>query len=285
MRFCQSQEIGQRSRGDVASNQVRDYELLVWDHREHVRRLSDKYGGVQYDTTPGQTNKLRSEGLRTSDDELHILTRPITRARAQQLQQTMQGLVLRILDEPSTGIHVRNVNIIQVQLEYDQITSLSPRIMEEQVPGPTTTLKCINSVEKEVITASTIAAKDTEQLALAVPKSNGVDYNEDWIIDYGCSNHMTSDERKLRSTSTYRGNNVIVLADNTKLPIANIGKAEISPKLNSMKLQLRNAYHVPRKESTFSGTIDINRQLCGVWHKGCESVSEYEIFRYTNYGR
>ncbi|PKI31255.1 hypothetical protein CRG98_048354 [Punica granatum] len=59
----------------------------------------------------------------------------------------MQGLVLRILDEPSTGIHAKNVNIIQVRLEDDQITSLSPRIMEEQVPGPTTTLKCINYVE------------------------------------------------------------------------------------------------------------------------------------------
>ncbi|PKI02492.1 hypothetical protein CRG98_049635, partial [Punica granatum] len=59
----------------------------------------------------------------TSDDELHIPTGPIARARAQQLQQTMQGLVLRILDEPVTGIHVRNVNIIQIQLEDDQITS------------------------------------------------------------------------------------------------------------------------------------------------------------------
>ncbi|OWM69375.1 hypothetical protein CDL15_Pgr006338 [Punica granatum] len=57
------------------------------------------------DSTPGQTDEFRLEGLRTSDDELHIPTGPITGARAQQLQQTMQGLVLRILDEPSTGIH------------------------------------------------------------------------------------------------------------------------------------------------------------------------------------
>ncbi|PKI78925.1 hypothetical protein CRG98_000698 [Punica granatum] len=92
-----------------------------------------------------------------------------------------------------------------------------------------------SSQGKEVIAATSIVAKETARLALAVSMSTEVDYSDDWIIDSRCSNHMTGDKKKLRSTQAYRGDNAIVLADNTKLPIANTGKAEISSKLSTKK--------------------------------------------------
>ena len=44
------------------------------------------------------------------------------------------------------------------------------------------------------------------EVALIVTYQSAVDYNKDWIIDLGCSNHMTDDKEKLESTIEYKGN-------------------------------------------------------------------------------
>jgi hypothetical protein len=42
-----------------------------------------------------------------------------------------------------------------------------------------------------------------EEIALTAETSGGVDYDNDWIVDSGCSNHMTGDMKKLRDLSEY----------------------------------------------------------------------------------
>lgn len=69
--------------------------------------------------------------------------------------------------------------------------------------------------------------KGIEELTLATTKKSKIDYNEDWIIDFGCSNHMTSDEKKLQNMTEYKGRRVVLTANNSKLSISHIGKTTI----------------------------------------------------------
>ena len=71
-----------------------------------------------------------------------------------------------------------------------------------------------------------------------------LNYKEDWIIDSGCSNHMTNDDKKLEDMSNYKGRRVVLMADNSRLSISHVGKAVI-PRYGPQQLQLENIYHVP----------------------------------------
>jgi hypothetical protein len=51
-----------------------------------------------------------------------------------------------------------------------------------------------------------------------VNKLERMNYESDWIIDSGCSNHMTDDIKKLDGLEKYKGRQVIVTANNSKLP-------------------------------------------------------------------
>ena len=72
--------------------------------------------------------------------------------------------------------------------------------------------------------------EENEEVALAVvPKEEKINYRSDWIIDSGCSNHMTGDVQKLEDLEKYKGNQVIVTANNSKLPIRYVGKKKVTP--------------------------------------------------------
>ncbi|KAG5598224.1 hypothetical protein H5410_029594, partial [Solanum commersonii] len=62
-----------------------------------------------------------------------------------------------------------------------------------------------------------------DEIALAIVSEKLVDYEHDWIVDSGCSNHMTGDEKKLINMSEYKGGQVVVTANNSKMPITHIG--------------------------------------------------------------
>ncbi|KAL0418758.1 UNVERIFIED_CONTAM: hypothetical protein Sradi_1289300 [Sesamum radiatum] len=66
-------------------------------------------------------------------------------------------------------------------------------------------------------------AVDEDELAFAAIISNQINYESDWIVDSGCSNHMTGDKEKLKNVSKYMENRVVVTTDNSKLPIALVG--------------------------------------------------------------
>ncbi|KAL4292111.1 hypothetical protein GQ457_14G000650 [Hibiscus cannabinus] len=75
--------------------------------------------------------------------------------------------------------------------------------------------------------------------------SDKIDYENDWIIDSGCSNHMTGDKEKLQNMSEYKGSCVVVTTNNSKLPIAHVGNTVVSPQNNDTEMPLQNVYHVP----------------------------------------
>lgn len=93
--------------------------------------------------------------------------------------------------------------------------------------------------------AEALFAMEEEELALTATTPGRIDYENDWILDSGCSNHMTGDKQKLQNVSEYKGNRVVVTADNSKLPIAHIGKAIVTPRYNSNQVPLQDVYHVP----------------------------------------
>ncbi|KAL3502821.1 hypothetical protein ACH5RR_037270 [Cinchona calisaya] len=84
-----------------------------------------------------------------------------------------------------------------------------------------------------------------DELALTIVNTNPINYNVDWIIDSGCSNHMIGDTRKLTNLTEYKGDRVVVTTDNSRLPMTHIGKTIILPRYNSRHVKLQHVYHVP----------------------------------------
>ncbi|KAK2986903.1 hypothetical protein RJ640_024962 [Escallonia rubra] len=84
-----------------------------------------------------------------------------------------------------------------------------------------------------------------EELALTTTTFEQIDYENDWIIDSGCSNHMTGDQEKLQNLSEYKRSRVVVTANNFKLLIAHIvlpdGFSSLQQVLNLRFVQIRIA--------------------------------------------
>ena len=85
--------------------------------------------------------------------------------------------------------------------------------------------------------------EDMEAPAFAVTTKPMLNYKEDWIIDSGCSNHMTNDDKKLEDMTDYKGRRVVLMADNSRLSIYHVGKAVI-PRYGPQQLQFEKVYHV-----------------------------------------
>ncbi|KAM1788827.1 hypothetical protein ACFX11_039063 [Malus domestica] len=71
--------------------------------------------------------------------------------------------------------------------------------------------------------AEALFATEEEELALTVTTQEWINYKNDWIVDSGCSNHMTGDKQKLQNLFEYKESRVVVTADNLRLPITDIG--------------------------------------------------------------
>lgn len=104
------------------------------------------------------------------------------------------------------------------------------------------------SKDEEEWDADALFTTDEEKMAFTTKVMDEIDYKNDWIVDSGCSNHMTGDKEKLQNVSEYNGSRVVVTANNSKLPIAHIGKTIVPPNYNDTELLLQNVYHVPGME-------------------------------------
>ncbi|KAH0661325.1 hypothetical protein KY284_026256 [Solanum tuberosum] len=91
----------------------------------------------------------------------------------------------------------------------------------------------------------TFFAIEQEELSLTVTISKQIDYENDWIVDLGCSNHMNGDKKKLQNLSEYKGSLEVVTTDDIKLLIAHIGKTIVSPNSCVDLMLLQNVYHLP----------------------------------------
>ncbi|KAJ0579636.1 putative RNA-directed DNA polymerase [Helianthus annuus] len=85
--------------------------------------------------------------------------------------------------------------------------------------------------------------EEVQALTVTVePKSNKLD---DWIVDSGCSNHLTGEKDRLSNIRRYEGNRVVVIADNSRHQISNIGDVKFTSPNSNEGLQFENVYHVP----------------------------------------
>ncbi|KAG6481886.1 hypothetical protein ZIOFF_058509 [Zingiber officinale] len=71
--------------------------------------------------------------------------------------------------------------------------------------------------------AEALFAAEENEVAFTTMYSDKINYKNDWIIDSGCSNHMTGDKEKLQNLSEYKGARMVVTTNNSRLPIAHIG--------------------------------------------------------------
>ncbi|KAJ0546766.1 putative RNA-directed DNA polymerase [Helianthus annuus] len=68
---------------------------------------------------------------------------------------------------------------------------------------------------------------------------------DEWIVDSGCSNHLTGDKAKLSNPVKYGGSRVVVIADNSRHSIAHIGNVNFPSEDRKRELKLSDVYHVP----------------------------------------
>nr|GEW18524.1 hypothetical protein VITISV_003097 [Tanacetum cinerariifolium] len=92
---------------------------------------------------------------------------------------------------------------------------------------------------------ASFAADEEEFAFVTITSDKKIDYENDWIVDSRCSNHMTGDKEKLKDGSKYTGSRVVVTANNSKLPIAHVGNTIVSPLCNDTHVSLKDVFHVP----------------------------------------
>jgi len=72
-----------------------------------------------------------------------------------------------------------------------------------------------------------------------------INFEDDWIIDWGCCHHLTGDTSKFSSLENYNRNDAIITVDNT---IYLVEKKVVLLLLNEGDpITLENVYHVPRR--------------------------------------
>lgn len=72
---------------------------------------------------------------------------------------------------------------------------------------------------------------------------NYVNYKDEWIIDSGCSHHVTGNDSLFSELHQHNGERVIVTADNSTYPVVKEGIVKID--VNEASVQLNDVYHVP----------------------------------------
>ncbi|KAE8687090.1 Beta-galactosidase 15 [Hibiscus syriacus] len=124
--------------------------------------------------------------------------------------------------------------------------------------------------------AEALFATEEEELALTVTTPERIDYKNDWIVDSGCSNHMTGDKQKLQNLSEYNGGRVVVTADNSRLPITHIDvkvyrdvKISETPTMEGRRLE---SIYVISAESAYVDRTRKN-ETSDLWHMRLGHVS------------
>ena len=71
---------------------------------------------------------------------------------------------------------------------------------------------------------------------------------------------MTGDIKKLDGLQEYKGNQVIVTANNSKLPISYVGRTILSPHIGPKEFQLQGVYHVPGMKKNLLSVSQLTAQ-------------------------
>lgn len=97
---------------------------------------------------------------------------------------------------------------------------------------------------------------------------------DEWIVDSGCSNHMTGEKKRLQDPVKYEGSRVVVIADNSKLPIVHIGDVVFSLKESNHELALPGVYHIPGMRNNLLSVS----QLASAGHHGVFGPNDVKIY-------
>lgn len=88
---------------------------------------------------------------------------------------------------------------------------------------------------------------EEEDLALTPTIHGPIDYNNDWIVDSGCLNHMTGDKEKLQqNTVEYEGDCVIVTANTSRFTYCPRRQDGMKKNLLSVSQLTASCYHCIR---------------------------------------
>ncbi|KAA8523679.1 hypothetical protein F0562_010102 [Nyssa sinensis] len=118
---------------------------------------------------------------------------------------------------------------------------------------------------------------EEEELALTATISDQIDYEKDWIVDSGCSNHMTGDKEELQNLTEYKENCVVVIANNSKLPITHVGNTMVSTQYNDNEVPLQNVYHVPGK--CYTSLNVVFDEASSWWSLENEILPDSDVFK------
>ncbi|KAE8725434.1 Indole-3-acetic acid-amido synthetase GH3.17 [Hibiscus syriacus] len=139
-----------------------------------------------------------------------------------------------------------------------------------------TATSCSKENSEDGWDAEALFATEEEELALTVTTPERIDYKNDWIVDSGCSNHMTGDKQKLQNLSEYNRGRVVVTADNSRLPITHIDvkvyrdvKISETPTMEGRRLE---SIYVMSAESAYVDRTRKN-ETSDLWHMRLGHVS------------
>ncbi|CAA7042354.1 unnamed protein product [Microthlaspi erraticum] len=119
-----------------------------------------------------------------------------------------------------------------------------------------TAIKCYNRFDNNY------QAQDTPQAfsALQVSDTTG----KEWYPDSGASAHVTSSTENLQTSTLYEGNDMILVADGTYLPITHVGSANITSATGT--LSLNDVLVCPEIHKSLLSMSKLCDDLpCGVW--------------------
>ncbi|KAH7863862.1 hypothetical protein Vadar_022839 [Vaccinium darrowii] len=126
-----------------------------------------------------------------------------------------------------------------------------------------------SNIVTEEVGASSIVTEKSETALATLPNRGAINYNDDWIVDSRCSNHMTGDKKKLSNLSIYKGDRVVVTANNSRLPITHIDlkmyqslKPMGTPIMEGRRLE---SIYVMSAESAYADKTRKN-ETADLWH-------------------
>ncbi|XP_073158632.1 uncharacterized protein [Henckelia pumila] len=97
----------------------------------------------------------------------------------------------------------------------------------------------------EVVDQPVIVNSVIQQTSKGTYDNVSVDYNEDWIVDSGCSHHATGNVSLLSDVRPHHGKRAIVTADNSLHPVVKEGNFSIQKDIpNFGGVFLKYVYHV-----------------------------------------
>ncbi|KAJ4971777.1 hypothetical protein NE237_004876 [Protea cynaroides] len=130
------------------------------------------------------------------------------------------------------------------------------------------------------VNAALISVDEEATIGLAEARQKKTTYSKEWIIDSGCSNHMTGDERKFVSKDDYKGKRIVVTANNAKLPIAHVGSVTCTPTSSNKGLVLQDVFHVPDMKKNLISVSQLTKSG-GYVVFGPDDVKVYETVHIT----